>query len=172
MKSRFTLVEILVTIAIIVILLSIISPIIGYLKRAKITEAKIEMKHIQSAIYDFYNTYKQLPVIPVMESIPLTPMELTALYNELSANISATINTRQIVFYTSSQSTPFLDPWDIVYNIFFDINYDQRVTIPDSTNILQIKGANFIEPIKGRVAIYTAGTDENLLNADINNWER
>ena len=162
--KRFTLVEILVTLAIIIILISLIIPISNYLNDSKVIKAKTEMKRIQTAIIDYYNTYKNLPITPGSESTALTIMEM----NDLGGILSET-NPRNINFY--EVTTPlFTDPWGLTYHIFLDIDYNQEIVFPAGG--ITVNGIDDERTVKGRVAIYSQGYSDESTNADINSWDK
>ena len=62
-RRAFTLVEMLVVIAIIAILAAMLLPVLGRVKtQAKVNKAKLEMGQIAQAIQSYYSTYSRYPV--------------------------------------------------------------------------------------------------------------
>ena len=123
MKNKnFTLIELLITIAIIAILAAMLFPAISHVRNsAKETKAKAEMQAIETAIKSYEATYGILP------------------NNSSYANLMGTLtnvspptgtNDRGIRFLDVQNGTTsvWVDPWGNQYNVFLDSDYDGRTT--------------------------------------------
>jgi len=65
----FTLVELLTVIAIIAILAAMLLPVLGIVKtKAKVTQAKLQMQDIVTAVQNYNSTYSRFPVSPAAQA--------------------------------------------------------------------------------------------------------
>ncbi len=141
--SGFTLIEMLVVIAIIGILAGLLFPAIkGAMTKAKSGQARNDVKAIENAIRQYYTEYGKLPVRDADQGIGdfyYTASDQYQIINTLRAvasgwNASHALNPRRIVFYEPPSrkgavdgSGNILDPWQQVYYIKLDNNYDGTV---------------------------------------------
>ncbi len=125
MKNKsFTLIELLITIAIIAILAAMLFPAISHVRNsARETQAKAEMQAITTAIKSFESTYGILP----------DNTNYTTLMNTLTGT-----NDRGIQFLDRQNGTTveWVDPWGNDYNVFLDDDYDGEVTTVPSEGTL------------------------------------
>jgi prepilin-type N-terminal cleavage/methylation domain-containing protein len=148
-RTGFTLIELLTVVAIIMILAGLLFPTIrGALRKAEITQAKAEIKAIETAIRSYFTEYGKLPVRDALQGQAdnscyfLTSPEQYQLINTLMAisygdNNNNVLNPRKIPFLDAPSrknalsnqgtQTTFNDPWAKPYAIKFDCNYDNVV---------------------------------------------
>jgi len=108
-KKGFTLVEMLVVIAIIGILMALLFPVFTtVLKKAKRTKAKTEISQVEQAWKAFVMDYKQFPD-------NLDSMDSTALKHLTGDNDA--INERKTLYLEVDSDEPYTDPWQNIYNI-------------------------------------------------------
>jgi len=189
MKARhpFTLIELLTVIAIIAILVGLLLPAIGAAKqKAKITQAKAQVKALQLAIKQYESTYGYLPVSGA-ES-PLGATGANSEYDKLIADLSLTNrsgnfgrtgNPRGIVFLEVQTAGVYEDPWKTstvgAHNlrVVLNTNYDEKIVL-DATN-------GPYADVFGQVAIWSLGPNGNnnqgkgpqqgSSNDDVNSWD-
>ena len=153
---NFTLIEILIVIAIIAILVAILMPTVTKIfKRAKETRAKAEMQSIITAIKSYESTYGLLP-IPASWTNPENSGEyddLMELLTDVKIGGGAPTtyrNSRQIRFLDVPEgytANGYVDPWGNKYYITLDTDYDGAVSG------VQSESAN----VYGNIFIYSDG---------------
>ena len=161
-RQFFTLVELLLVIAIIAILAGIAIPVVGGMnKKGKETKARSEINAIITAIKQYEADYGTLPFIPSStpeNDIFITSKDNTDKYDEVmeilmnlrpdGADFSSTNkrlgnpkNKRYIdppskkVKVGSDEGYYFLDPWGRRYNIAFDTGYDGKVHLKTCSDV-------------------------------------
>jgi prepilin-type N-terminal cleavage/methylation domain-containing protein len=128
-RSAFTLIELLIVIAIIAILITILwAAVKGALADAKKKMAKAEMQEIVNAVTAYLQEYEKLP-------IPEADQAMADLITGYSTNAATPIyqaltgsNPRGRVFLSReiTASEPYLrDPWNTSYVLYFDRDYNQ-----------------------------------------------
>jgi len=127
-RAGFTLIEMLVVIAIIAILIGLLLPAIGAARQfAKRTRARTELRQIEVAWKSYYNDYRKFP---------------SAGINEMSGAAIAIMNgeggnnprrTRYMEF--DDDATEFLDPWGGIYQVVLDQDRDNRVSPRDYSGV-------------------------------------
>ena len=155
--NKFSLIELLIVIGIIAILIALLMPVIGNIRRqAKETKAKAEMQSIVTAIKSYESTYGILPFSGAETELSgsnyTNLMELLTDVASGGGTPSTYRNARQIRFLDAPSgytSKGYVDPWNNSYKIFIDTNYDGQVSVLGST-------------LYGTVFIYSAGDGENV----------
>jgi prepilin-type N-terminal cleavage/methylation domain-containing protein len=173
-NSAFTLIELLIVIAIIGILMSLLFPAVNSaIDAAKKAQAKNDVAQIATAVVAYETEYGKLPDTNEFPKI-VTGDWLKALGG---SNVGTPpLNPRQIVFLelagakrgksgTNSSGT-FVDPWGGNYMIWFDGNYDNDV-----------KGGTNSVSIRKKVAVWNdPSTQSNSTSAQkprryVTSWE-
>jgi prepilin-type N-terminal cleavage/methylation domain-containing protein len=152
----FTLIEMLVVIAIIGILAAILTPALrSAFEKAKKSRAQTEVNAIKTAVQGFLNDYAKLPITSGHNS-PDQTYEGNGSQNVvqiLTAN-NTTINSRRIVYLestTASTTGEFKDPWGVQYGLKLDTNYDGKI---DNYSTV--------------VIVYSGGPDKNFATTNDN----
>jgi len=162
-SNAFTLIELLIVIAIIGILMSLLFPAVNSaIDAARKAQAKNDVTQIAAAVIAYETEYGKLP-------LPTTTTVDTALVRILAGlDTSATNNPRGIVFLEVSTakkgksgtnaSGDFVDPWTNTYKIAMDSDYDNSVTA---------KGTN----LRKKVAVWNEPTGTSSNRRAVTSWE-
>lgn len=152
-KSAFTLIELLIVIAIIGILMSLLFPAVNSaIDAARKAQAKNDVTQIATAVIAYETEYGRLPTNTTTVSKTLV---------DTLAGITTNDNTRGIVFLevqaakkgkSGTNSLGFVDPWttNVVYSIAMDNEssgaYDNNISVstngtPVGTTVIRKKAA-------------------------------
>lgn len=173
-NTAFTLIEMLVVIAIISILAAISLPVVGRaLQNAKKSKAATEVKAIETAVKAYYNDYSRFPHQSGNVSDWVYgdgQVNNRNLINVLRAvdgpgNENHAYNTRRILYLEVGEgqlndSGDFMDPWGNQYRIGVDTGFDNDVRLPSPYGV-----------VRGRsVVVWSVGPDVTSTNDDIRSW--
>ena len=190
-RRAFTLIELLVVISIIAVLAALLLPALsGAKKQAKITAAKTEMKNIEGAVSAYQAAYTVAPVklpntlesaIDYSFSQGNADVIVTLMDVDLGANANHKRNPEKHSFLNpgvlkegtnsagvSRTDYNFRDPWGNPYIIAFDLNYDNKVNVPDSGDTDPVNAGTNADPdhqkypyknIQRGVLIWSKGPD-------------
>ncbi|OGV55699.1 MAG: hypothetical protein A2017_03195 [Lentisphaerae bacterium GWF2_44_16] len=179
LRAPFTLVEILVVVAIIAILMGILIPVVlKYPTTAKITKTKSQMNSINVAIKQYEAIYGYLPSFGNMVSNasnyrqffayltcvqgPNTTvgdvngkknrfLEVPSNYGNYTTDVSGTM--------TNAQKGDFQDPWGNLFRIYLDTNYDGAITSADAAGAVPAC-VTPSAPYSNTVLIYSLGPNK------------
>ncbi|HMP90585.1 MAG TPA: prepilin-type N-terminal cleavage/methylation domain-containing protein [Kiritimatiellia bacterium] len=169
-QQGFTLVELLVTIAIIAILAGILLPaVIGAFKKAAEAQARSEVKSIETAVRAYVNEYSRFPEGNGQADNQWIYGQGTRNNRDLMnvlRGINTTLNPRRIIFLEIQEkslnaSGDFIDPWDNQYRIALDTSFN---------NVIET-GVTGIGSLTGRtVAVWSLGVNGTGTNTLIKSW--
>lgn len=150
-RRAFTLIELMVVIAILALLMGILFPALSSsIRSAKSSKATTEAKQIAEAVEMFYDEYAYMPVprddqgyragpgdgdFGLEQVQPFTPEESRRIIQTLMAvdegyNNNDRLNPKKIIFLDMPEaelSGEILDPWGIQYHIKLDRDFNNRV---------------------------------------------
>ena len=173
----FTVVELLVIIAVIIVLAGLLFPAFkGVRDQSKRVQAKNDLTQIVTAVNAFYSDYGVYPISGTADKTVGpggSPATNESLLNALRG-LDTTVNPRQIVFLSppdvKDKANPrsgigthptnagqFFDPWGKNYVIRLDGDYDSTVSNPYGNN----NGAG-ADPIRLGVIAWSLGADGSL----------
>jgi len=168
-RTGFTLIEVLVVIAIIALIAGIVFPAVTRgLRTAKRNVAASEAKSIAGAIRMFYDDYGWLPVPPDEQggdddvftsdedgytSKDIIKILLGDKSKDPDDPNEKPINPKQKVYLDTDVATSdgtMLDPWGTQYSVLLDLNFDGRLTY---------RGSEFTQ----RAIVISSGRDLTLV---------
>lgn len=187
-RRAFTLIELLVVIGIIGILAALAVPAAtGVMKRAKKVKTSAALKDVQLGIKNYQVEYGRYPAKSGSSSEePVQLSEGSVLLAVLLGENKDKLNPRAIVYIeppiakggvgglTGSEGTyGLVDTWGSPFEVVMDLNYDNKITNPDSRNEdpTVMQGAPPNLPLG--VISYSLGEDKKLNTADdIVSWRQ
>ncbi len=151
-KKGFTLVEMLVVIAIIGILMALLFPVFtNVLKKAKVTKAKTEISQIEQAWKAFLMDYKEFP-----SGLDKGSQMTKSVVEHLTGDNNS-INTRDTLYMEIDSNENYTDPWGNTYNIQLKTSGRQK-SYDNQT-------------INKQVLVWSLGPDKKeKTKDDIRNW--
>lgn len=171
-RNAFTLIELLIVIAILGILMALLFPVVATaIDNARRTQAKNDVTQIATAIAAYEVEYGRLP-LPTSTEVD---QALLALLNG-SSNAN---NPRQITFMeflpakrgkSGTNADGFVDPWGVVYQIKMDEDYDNHVKSVGW-------GSNAVPDLHKKVAVWndpdgqSNRTDAQKKRSSVNSWD-
>ena len=163
-KKGFTLIEMLVVIAIIAILAGLLFPAIGRaLETAKRNKAGAEARSISVAITQFYSDYNYLPMPlnaqggdgnQILSDGGSREVIQTLIAEPAGANSNHQLNPRRTVYLQMENATSSgeaLDPWGVQYHMVLDYNWD---------GIVEYRGNSY----RTRALVLSSGRSRDLNN--------
>lgn len=129
--QRFTLIELLTTITIILVIMGLIFPVYFQVKkRANKARAQSQISELEMAIKQYHTTYQILPFTITNTSDVLINTDVTNGYSDLMAclgGIDNNLNPRNLQFLNLDDTNSFRDPWGHEYRVSLDLDYDNQV---------------------------------------------
>ena len=183
--SEFTIIELLVVVSIIALLLALLMPAIGAIrKRARITQTKEMENALIQAIKEYESVYQQLPIDPSTDITTQSTKECLkddATYDKLITILSCiegpagTVdadgrpddgNKRAVQFLEAppdyGHSIAYRDAWGNRFRIFIDSDNDNDVDV--------FPGVTGEKTLNGNVFVYSLGPNEDTVkDSDGNN---
>jgi prepilin-type N-terminal cleavage/methylation domain-containing protein len=144
-SPAFTLIELLIVIAIIAILAGLAFPAVsGAIGSSRKTQARNDVAQLAAAVKAFQLEYGRLPVSGASTSDNLD----TPNANVISAlTASNQLNPRGIVFFEPKQAKggkggldggDYKDPWGTAYKFMLDTSYDNRINVGGQTSFTTV----------------------------------
>jgi prepilin-type N-terminal cleavage/methylation domain-containing protein len=166
-RSAFTLIELLIVIAILGILMALLFPAVGAaIDNARRASAKNDCVQIATAITAYETEYGRLPSTNANGPLP------TEVLGALMGSNSSSLNPRLIVFLEVQTARKgkgglgaggtYVDPWGNAYQVAFDGDYNNKVNA----------GTNGTEIMK-KVAVWNVptGSQSEVKRRAVNSWE-
>lgn len=172
-QQGFTLIELMVVIAIIAILASITIPVIGRaMESARRANARTDLQSIETAVRAYYNEYGRFPHDSggpdrVYEDDNYELLNALRARDSSSGNPNHEANPRRIIFLevperslsSTGDDARYIDPWGTPYRIAVDTNFDGDV---DTGEFGVVRNR--------RVAAWSLG-EEKTTETAIRSWE-
>ena len=161
--KRFTLIEMLVVIAIIVILAGLVFPALGLARQnAKKSKANSECQSLKTAIIMYESEFSCWPGKPSGEGTPLSSGEYLSMCKMLTGG-----NGKKMMFYEVGmgyeESKGILDPWGNQYQVILDTDFDGKIA--NKGDVATIAG----KELRTRVAVFSFGVDRKKDNTSLAN---
>ena len=154
--KRFTLIEMLVVIAIISILAGLVFPALGLARQnAKKSKANSECQSLKTAIIMYESEFSCWPAKPGTEGNALNDGDYKTLCRMLTGE-----NGKKMMFYEvgmgyDDTKNMILDPWGNPYQVILDADFNGRIDNKGDAGTIAGK------ELKTRVVVFSFGVDRN-----------
>ena len=175
-RAAFTLVEMLVVIAILGILMAMMVPAAGLImKRAKLSSTRGDAGVVASVLLKYQAEYNRWPSTYVPDAVDTTDADWVNMMAPKPGSGSVPTNPKRIVFFEPgggalSTKAPFagafVDLWGTPFKFILDLDGDGQIENPH---------VNVGGQIRARVLAWSAGSDTNyatfLESEKVESWE-
>ncbi len=175
-KSNFTMIEVLVVMAIITVLMGILIPAVSKgMKKARKQESKTAIKTLYMAVKQYESTYGFLPFTGETggtSDLKISDNQYDKLLDTLAgindtANDTVDTNPRKIKFLQLDNDNTYNDSWSKRFKVALDLDYDEDI----EGSI--IDGVDNASSVNTKIVIWSGGPDENTAATgdNINSWD-
>jgi prepilin-type N-terminal cleavage/methylation domain-containing protein len=161
-SKRFTLIELLIVIAIIGILAGLVFPALGVVRNnAKKSKASSECQSLKTAIIMYESEFSCWPAKASGSSDALVS---SSDYVQMCKILTGE-NSKKMVFYEVGvgydENKGILDPWGRPYQVILDVNFDGKIDnkVQAVNSVSKVNGRSG-QDLRTKVAVYSFGVDE------------
>lgn len=161
----FTLVELLVVVAIIGLLAGLLLPVVNKVRvQAKKAKARDHVHQIVSAWKGYLNDHRQFPEIEVSE------MNTNIVYLLGGMGTGTASQVVYMEFSSVEAVEGFLDPWDRAYRVLIDNGVGTNETTGGGYDGVVWPDGPEGDPVRKVVIAWSLGVDTNKASDDIRSW--